>query len=643
MSVHSATAAVFLSYASQDAPAARRLADALGTAGVEVWFDQNELVGGDAWDAKIRAQIAACTLFVPLISASTQARREGYFRLEWKLAAQRTHMMSERAAFILPVVLDGTRDGEADVPTEFRAVQWTRLPDGHATPAFITRIQRLAGAPVPPAAPASELSASPVVTTRPPRPVRPILAGVIALFCLAFALFYFSRPPSTPNAPAAANGASVPSPASAPVIEPAPSEAVRLAEQARTLIDGLDSTRTDYQLAEELITRAKEKDPLDGRIHAVESLVHQRYLQRGWDVGDARHEAARTAAQRALRLDPTSFDARFTQAWLLDYHGNFDAEKEKALRALLVERPDSRPVLRALSRLLSTPERLEESLALSDHAAALPGGDPLALYDKSQTFWWAGRAAEADRAIQAALAQKPFAGALLMAAWYRVILHGDLGGARNYLDQIPPDARLEDRATFFIYYNEILARRPQEAIAALSAMPRDWISDFFYSGPKGLLVGDALMLAGRPSAAVVEWTASLRLVEEKLAGAPNDWSMLQSRFALNARLGHTELADHQLQLLLQARGLDPRGEKALPKWATLGLLRTGKKSDALRHLSLGLKLRTRGILYTAAILKLDPSWDALRAEPAFAALIAEAEAFEADDALAVDIHPTARP
>ena len=41
--------AVFLSYASQDAEAVRRIAEALRTAGIEVWFDQSELVGGDAW------------------------------------------------------------------------------------------------------------------------------------------------------------------------------------------------------------------------------------------------------------------------------------------------------------------------------------------------------------------------------------------------------------------------------------------------------------------------------------------------------------------------------------------------------------------------------------------------------------------
>jgi hypothetical protein len=32
-----------------------------------VWFDESELRGGDAWDAKIRRQINECALFMPII------------------------------------------------------------------------------------------------------------------------------------------------------------------------------------------------------------------------------------------------------------------------------------------------------------------------------------------------------------------------------------------------------------------------------------------------------------------------------------------------------------------------------------------------------------------------------------------------
>jgi TIR domain len=37
--------AVFLSYASQDAEAAKRICEALRAGGIEVWFDQSELRG----------------------------------------------------------------------------------------------------------------------------------------------------------------------------------------------------------------------------------------------------------------------------------------------------------------------------------------------------------------------------------------------------------------------------------------------------------------------------------------------------------------------------------------------------------------------------------------------------------------------
>ena len=136
----SANKAVFLSYASQDVEAARRICEALRAAGVEVWFDADGgLEHGDEWDAKIRRQIKECVLFIPLISANTQARHEGYFRLEWELAAQRAMSIASGVAFILPVVIDDTREPDALVPDRFRMVQWTRALGGEVSAEEIGR------------------------------------------------------------------------------------------------------------------------------------------------------------------------------------------------------------------------------------------------------------------------------------------------------------------------------------------------------------------------------------------------------------------------------------------------------------------------------------------------------------------------
>ena len=135
--------AVFLSYASQDAQAAQRIAQALRGSGIEVWFDQSELRGGDVWDQSIRRQIKTCALFIPIVSRHTHERAEGYFRLEWKLAVDRSHLIMANKAFLLPVVIDATGNDDEHVPEKFREVQWTRLPGGETPPAFVERVRRL--------------------------------------------------------------------------------------------------------------------------------------------------------------------------------------------------------------------------------------------------------------------------------------------------------------------------------------------------------------------------------------------------------------------------------------------------------------------------------------------------------------------
>jgi len=134
---------VFLSYASEDRQAAQVIRDALPALGLEVWYDESELNGGDAWDQKIRRQIRECDFFMPLVYAKTEARHEGYFRREWRLAVERTLDMADDHTFLLPIVIDDTDQAVARVPEKFLTVQWLRLPGGQPTAAFEALCRRL--------------------------------------------------------------------------------------------------------------------------------------------------------------------------------------------------------------------------------------------------------------------------------------------------------------------------------------------------------------------------------------------------------------------------------------------------------------------------------------------------------------------
>src|SRR5579872_6711347 len=199
--------AVFLSYASQDAEPASRICDALTAAGVEVWFDQSALRGGDAWDSSIRRQIKACALFIPVISENSHARVEGYFRLEWKLAVDRSHLIAPDQPFLLPVVIDDTPQIDERIPERFRDLQWTRAPDGETPPAFVDRVLRLLSrepAPAPvrspsvtaPRGPAPTRSAPPSPPlTRPRQPALLVIAAhaLVGEGYLALDKFFLSK------------------------------------------------------------------------------------------------------------------------------------------------------------------------------------------------------------------------------------------------------------------------------------------------------------------------------------------------------------------------------------------------------------------------------------------------------------------
>jgi len=172
---------VFLSYASADREAARVLKDALPTFGLEVWYDESDLGGGEIWDQKIRKQIRECDYFMPIISAQTEARHEGYFRREWRLAVERTLDMADDHAFLLPVVIDGTTQAGARVPEKFLSVQWVRVPGGQSNAALESLCKRLvSGEPVAgPRAPAptARIAVQPGASPSPVYPAFPTEDG----------------------------------------------------------------------------------------------------------------------------------------------------------------------------------------------------------------------------------------------------------------------------------------------------------------------------------------------------------------------------------------------------------------------------------------------------------------------------------
>jgi TolB-like protein/Flp pilus assembly protein TadD len=615
--------AVFLSYASQDAEAAKRICDALRAAGLEVWFDADGgLEHGDEWDAKIRRQIKECVLFIAVISANTQAREEGYFRIEWELAAQRALGIASGVAFILPVVIDDTREPAALVPDRFRTVQWTRLPGGAIPPDVLQRFLKLwshrTGA-LRHAEVGASLADARGRAQGAPLHVRPSAAlryGLVALGLVVLTAAYLIFKPRRSAEESGKIVADAPHLAAAvtppAAVLPAVSEARQLVAKAYALIRGLEATREDFTLAEEYCQHAMKLDPDDGEVWAAYAQLNSAFGYRGWDTSSARREQTRFMAERAIRLAPQSAEARMAQASAWSTFGINRDEREKLLREIVRDAPDNQGALRFLAvTVLAKPNGLEECLAINERSAALPGGDPLALFNNARYLWTNGQPAKGYEVLQRALAQRTFTSGLVLKVAMEITWRGDLAAAEATLRQIPQSALQEDRAN----YNAGLLRYTQgNAAAALEAwqsFPRDYYVDFVYEGPKGLLLGLADELDHRDAAAKVEWRAALQLVEKKIAAAPSKPAPYYSQAYLLACLGEKAAANDALRTYEQLASIKYTPEQPMTIPLAKIYVRLGRFDEIFAHPPGG----------SRTILRISPDFETLRADPRFKSLL----------------------
>lgn len=590
--------AVFVSYAREDAVAARRIAETLRAAGIEVWFDQNELVGGDAWDKKIRDQINACTLFVPIISANTQARTEGYFRLEWRLAEQRTFLMAKGRPFLLPIVIDDTAQAGAHVPEAFLDVQWSRFPEGQCDEKFALRVRQLLAWDGTAAVSAAREAAPATMASR--KRVRHWGALAALLVIVVLAVWYDNREREKPAAPE----------------QPAQLEITEVAQfkQRITAIFELyrDATEAEQKLALDLGAKLTALAPTDADAWAAYSLAVFSYSWVGNRELPTDLPSPLELAQRATALNADGFEPRFALASAYTMQRSTQEEAVALLQTLLKERPEDERVIVLLIPYYGLRDTAE-ALALADRAVARPHPSPYVWVLRAGVLMQLGRIDEAGAALQHSLEIKVTPSALMLQAYIAVFISDDLRTGAALVEKMPGSYQIREFETsaygdLFLYLHE-----PTKALARYRAFRGDWM----LGQPKAAKVGDALAMEGRPEAAAVSWRAALEQVETKLKAQPDDPNMQYWRAYLMANLGETTQAEAILPLLREVR-VDKTSLASL-------LVKLGHLDEAIAALEQSWDaVFSRGMqaaLSLRHILLHNPDYDLLRAEPRFQALI----------------------
>ncbi len=518
--------AVFLSYASQDAEAARRICDTLRASGIEVWFDvEGGLEHGDEWDAKIRRQIKECVLFLPLISANTQAREEGYFRIEWDLAAERARGIASGVPFILPILIDDTREQDALVPDRFRVVQWTRLPGGVVTPEVKARYLKLwshrtgvlrqkakqEGSPSQP--PISAEADSPAAAPR--RRGRLMVPAIIGSLVLgAMAVWQPWKRPSLPSPAAASSNATA-----------KPGEGSQLVAQIWEQLNKPELARAELEIADQLGRRATDQEPTNAEAWAAWSQVDSWTIYHGFSTVSERSESARTKAARALNLAPRSSESRLAQACFLvravgeSGVSTFAMQAEASLRELLREQPAEPRALLALAILLRNSEKPVETRALLEQLAKNPAFAALALNELGWAEYHFRNWPAAEAAAERSIAIRPCWAALCLKLDMALRWRGDTALAKATLDQIPVNLLQEDWGVSMACELYLARNEPANVLRVLASASRDWLRVPF-NGPSAYYAALAHAAENRPDAARASLEVALKLVEARLAQLP---------------------------------------------------------------------------------------------------------------------------
>jgi tetratricopeptide (TPR) repeat protein len=648
--------AIFLSYASQDAEAARRLCETLRAAGVEVWFDvEGGLETGDEWDTKIRRQIKECVLFLPVISENTQAREEGYFRIEWDLAAERARGIASGVPFILPIVIDDTRQPDALVPDRFRSVQWTKAIGGELAPEAVAKLAKLwshraglakhksaaASAPADETAlPAGAPAQAPVPPARRISPAWIAVAGVLVAG-LGVAAWFLTAHRAAPVAVQA--GASPTGPTASPTA-PAPRDWPSSPELKRAvaLLDGLQVIPEDFRLAEEIAARELERRPTDPETVTVMARVHSMWLLRGWDRSTARYQKAKSTAERALQLAPDEPEALIALA-LFYYSRNVELPRALELAQRAVElRPDEPRFHRIRDNCLFnlhvpatnvfldlTEERetpgLRAALDSARRTVQLFPRDPITRYELARHYRDLGRWADFERVNEETLALYPVANALVWKARARFGLHGDLPGMKQVLDQVPARVRAIERTVFGYFLYAAFTGEVDVGLEALNGFTDPWMIDFDFRGPKALLVASLLEIAGKKELARVQYGLALTELTAARTRNPEDVANHISEAWILHGLGRTEEARAALRTFSEAM-VRPHVQSPLSTWwfsAIPAHLLMGERAQALTLIREAIAAGNDGRQTIRLRLELDPRLASWRKDAEINALLAE--------------------
>ena len=393
---------------------------------------------------------------------------------------------------------------------------------------------------------------------------------------------------------------------------------------ANRAFDNPELSQSELPMAITLYQQALAKDPDFALAAAALARAHMQMYFFAPDRTNTRLAAAKTAADRALALQPNLGQGHYALG-LYEYWGHRDyagatAQLELARRAL----PNSATVELIIASIARRQGHWDEAVALFRTATLLDPHSEFAFNQLAVTYESMHRYADADLAYVGAIAvSRDPVGNRVAQAFNQLMWKGDPAPLRAALAALAPgsDAYISNIMT--MYFERWLARDYAGAIKIVEAdKADDWVDGNNIVLPRRLYLAWALQAAGDTAKATAAYAEVAARARATLVERPDDADLhLALGFAYAGLDRKPEaVAEGERAVALMPVSKDAlTGPDMLASQAQL-YVRVGQPDQAIAVIGRVLSIPD-GAPLSSALLRLDPAWDPLRDDPRFKALL----------------------
>ncbi len=398
---------------------------------------------------------------------------------------------------------------------------------------------------------------------------------------------------------------------------------------------------TELPLAISLYQQALARDPSYALAWAALARAHMYMYYMAGDHSNAQLANAKAAADRALALQPNLGLGHYSLA-LYDYWAHRDyagaiTQAELARQSL----PNGVMIDFLIAYIARRQGRWDEAAALFHAATVLDPHNALAFERLGGTYQSLRRYAEADQAFAAAvpLSSNPLDQRIEQAE-NEVFWKGDLAPLRTALAALPPGSDYYAAEGNYLYWERWLARDFAGAVKAAEAdKEEDWVDPNEISLPRRLYVARALQSAGDTARATTIYAEVAAHARTALVEHPDDADLHLTLAYAYAGLGRKPEAAAEGERAVALRPVSQdalMGPDMLEHLADI-YVRLGQREQAIILIGRVLSMPAGGTLSTA-MLRIDPTWDPLRDDPHFKALL-----MDTPEAVNVTVAPPIHP